>query len=411
MQSQKFDIIIIGGGSIGLSCALALSHRAGQKLNILILDRSPQDMKISHEFDGRNIALNGASKQFFKNLGIWDHLAENAQPINHIIVSDGTVRHGASDSFIHFNAQDISQDDFGAFVLNPNIHKALLNKIHQDTSITLCSETYITDIQEHTDHIQVTDQNQQTYSAKLLIAADGKNSFVRSHFGIDVALKDYKKTAIVLSVAHEKPHHGIAQEFFLPAGPFAILPLCGNQSSLVWVEDHKIAQALLDAPEDIFQYELERRFGDYLGKLKITSKKFSYSLIRQISKEITAQRTLFIGDSAHVIHPISGQGFNLGLRDIGFLSDIIYQHHYAGLDIGASLVMENYQKARQRDIQLFGLVTNSLNCLFSNDIFLLQTMRRFGLMGVNKLLVLRNFFSKAASEGTIGELPMLMKEG
>lgn len=412
-MDQQFDITIIGGGTIGLACALALSEKLVKKLapdiKILILDRNLRQDKISLDYDGRNIALNSASMQFMQNLGVWGNLAPNGQAINHIIVSDGDTQKGASDSYIHFNAQDIDQENFGTFVLNPYIHQVLLDKIDQSDHISLASETYITDIENHVEYNIITDQNDNRYQTKLLIAADGRNSFVRNHCGIHIDKKDYRKTAIVLAVSHEKPHQGFAQEFFLPSGPFAILPLPQNKCSLVWVEDHAVAKAFLEAPDDVFFYELTRRFGDYLGNLEIISKKFSYPLIRQIAQNVIAPRTILIGDAAHVIHPISGQGFNLGLRDIGYLVDIIAQYHYAGLDYGSEALCNQYQNQRLHDIQMLGTVTNGIDCLFSNDILPIQTLRRLGLEAVNQTPFIRNFFSKTASLGAVNPLPTFME--
>jgi 2-octaprenyl-6-methoxyphenol hydroxylase len=406
---QNFDIIIGGGGSIGLACALSLSVK-NPDLSICVLDKNPQQEKMDVNFDGRNIALNTASIRLFNHLGIWENIKNKTQAINDIIISDGTLNKGASDSIIHFDAHDIQQESFGHFVLNTDIHHVFLEAIKHHKNIHLFYETSIKNIHNHTNFIEITDNHHQSYQGKLLIAADGKNSFIRNHFKIDVRYKDYGQTAIVLAVSHEKPHYGIAQEFFLPAGPFAILPLKGNQTSLVWVETHKTAQALLNAPDNVFFYELTRRFGDYLGILNIISKKFSYPLIKQIAYHLFAERTIFIGDAAHAIHPISGQGFNLGLRDIGFLCDIIHQHKYAGLDIGSTVVGMAYEKARKNDIHLLGNITNSLNGLFSNDCFIIQQSRRIGLDIVHSIPKLRNFFAKGASEGSIAQLPSLLKE-
>ena len=405
-MDKNYDIIIGGGGAIGLSCALALAHYG---LSVLLLDKSDDSIKINPIFDGRNIALNNASVRFFDRLNIWDSLKSKVQPINDIIVSDGTLRHGASESYIHFDAHDIQHESFGYFALNPDIHNALIDNVRLQSNITLCYNTQITNIINNQDSVQIVDNNNKTYHAKLLIAADGKHSFIRNFCNIDTHTKDYKQTAIVLAVSHEKPHQGIAQEFFLPSGPFAILPLVGNHASLVWIESHATAKALLDAPEDVFLYELKRRFGDYLGDLNIISPKFSYPLMLQIAKEIISKRTILIGDAAHVIHPISGQGFNLGIRDIGYLSEIIQEHHYAGLDIGSDIALNVYKNMRHKDISLFGTMTTGLNWIFSNDNLMLQQSRRFGLRAVQKIPRLRNFFAQSASDGSINNLPSLLK--
>lgn len=405
-MTKKFDIIIVGGGTIGLASGLALSLKG---FKVLILDNKNPPVNLSHDFDGRNIALNNASVRFFENIGIWDNLKDKAQPIHDIIVSDGDLKYGASEKFLHFDAQDINREAFGYFVLNPDIHNALIDHAKKQTNITLKHNISVKNIIATDTFTQIIDSDDTVYEALLLIAADGKNSFVRNHFDIPLYQKDYGQTAIVLAVSHEKQHLGIAQEFFLPAGPFAILPLADKQqSSLVWVENHQFARALLNACDDVFFYELKRRFGDYLGDIKIISKKFSYPLKLQITKSVIAPRTIFVGDASHVIHPISGQGFNLGIRDIGFIFDIIQKHSYAGLDIGSNLVLKEYKNIRQNDIELFGNMTTALNWLFSNDNFILQKSRRLGLNIVNHLPNLRNFFAQAASAGSINHLPSML---
>jgi len=405
-MNKNFDIIIGGGGTIGLSCAIALSQQGFQ---VLILDKGNETIQTNHDFDGRNIALNSATVRFFQKTGVWDKLHPVAQPINDIIVSDGTVSDGvATESCLHFDAHDINAESFGYFVLNTYIHNALMQHIKTEKNITCIYNAQITDITYTENAVHITDNNHYIHHAKLLIAADGKNSFIRGFMNIGVSRTDFKQTAIVLAVGHEKPHYGIAQELFLPTGPFAILPLLGNQTSLVWVENDTMAKALLNAPDAVFLYELERRFGDYLGKINIASSKFIYPLKMQMAHNITARRTVLIGDAAHVIHPISGQGFNLGVRDIGYLCDILKYHAYAGLDIGSQNVETEYKNIRHKDITLLGNVTSTLNWLFSNDMCVLQASRRLGLGLVQKIPAVRNFFAHSAANGSIADLPSLL---
>jgi len=347
--------------------------------------------------------------KFFSNLGISEIIKEKAQAINDIIVSDGTLQDGASEQIIHFDAHDIHQDAFGYFALNSHIHLTLLEEIQKYSNITLSYHTTIENIEHTPTSVNIKDTTGNMYHGRLLVAADGKKSFIRDHFNIEVKKTDYNQTAIVLAVSHTKPHHGIAQEFFLPSGPFAILPLQGNQVSLVFTESHHIAHALLNAPQDVFLYELQRRFGDYLGDLTVASQKFSYPLMRQISQNLYAERSVFIGDAAHAIHPISGQGFNLGLRDIGFLIELVHTHHYAGLDIGSEQLGLEYEKNRKQDIHLLANVTHGLNGLFSNDYMIVQSARRLGLDIVNHIPKLRNFFSKGASAGSINPVMNSLK--
>ncbi|MEM6602671.1 MAG: UbiH/UbiF/VisC/COQ6 family ubiquinone biosynthesis hydroxylase [Pseudomonadota bacterium] len=401
---KTYDVIIAGGGMAGMVMALCLAKIG---LSPLIIEKAPAPDLTKKEYDGRNTALNSASIVMLQNLKIWDKLEPFAQPINDIIVSDGTVRGGASSFFLHFDHRHLGETPLGYFVENPDFRAVLQEEINASDQIDMLFEEHIEDISYEREKIALKTQK-SIYDAKLLIAADGRNSFVRSMTDISVARKSYDQKGIVTTILHEKDHEGIAQEFFLPSGPFAMLPLKGYKTSLVWTERTEVADALIAQPEDVFLYEVRRRFGDSLGALTQTGPIISYPLTFSKVSRLYDRRIALIGDAAHGIHPIAGQGFNLGLRDIGVLTDLIEKYLQVGLDYGSDVLLKEYDRKRQCDIFLLGCVTDRLDWLFSNNNIALTYLRRCGLAIVNETPYLRNFFMKHATS-QLGDLPKLMR--
>ena len=405
-MTQDYDVLIAGGGLAGMVTALSFAHIG---LKSCIVERGTQASLLRKDYDGRNTALNITSVRMLKRLGIWSFIKEFAQPILDIIVSDGTLRQGASSYFLHFDHQFVGNQPLGYFIQNPDIRSGLLQTIalHSD-KIDIHYEQDILSIDNHLSEKIILHTHDKILTGKLLIGADGRSSHIRTLSGINITQKSYGQKGIVTTVAHELPHEGIAQEFFLPSGPFAILPLTGNQCSLVWTEQSHIADALLQASPDVFTYELRRRFGDSLGKLTQIGKILSYPIHFHHAHSFYTKRTALVGDAAHSVHPIAGQGFNLGLRDIAVLTDIMHENHYAGLDIGTEIPLRKYHDLRHFDIMALSLVTDGLNRLFSNDNACVTTMRRVGLGIVNEIPVLRNFFMRHAT-AVVGDLPSLMR--
>ena len=407
MEHKNYDVVIVGGGMAGMVMALCLK-RAG--LHTLILEQSQADDLTQKHYDGRNTALNAASVVMFENLDLWQDCLSFAQPINDIIVSDGTVRGGASSLFLHFDSDYIGDKPMGYFIQNPDLRHVLIEKITQYPEyITIKYSQKILDIVQNDSENKISvHTNDEKYTAKILIAADGKKSLVRTLLNIPITEKSYGQSGIVTTITHEYDHQGVAQEYFMPSGPFAMLPLMGNQTSLVWTEQTLIADALLKQPKDVLLYEIRRRFGDSLGKIDQVGCVLSYPLSAHYAHNFYKNRCVLIADSAHGIHPISGQGFNLGLRDIGVLYDLILSYQHSGLDIGGDAILSEYEKKRQFDIHALRYITDGLNLIFSNDNKLMTLSRRLGLKIVDNIPVVRDYFIKHAS-GQMGNLPQLMR--
>jgi 2-octaprenyl-6-methoxyphenol hydroxylase len=417
-QNSSYDVIFSGGGLVGLSAALALAQTG---LSCLILEKQPESSLKNFSYDGRNSAISKACCDFLKNLGLWDRISAHAQPINDILVSDGTLREGASSRFLHFDSQDIGDEPLGHFIENRFLLKGLLEScasfsqenIQGKGAVTLVFERTITQTTQESSKITVSDQNHSTYSAPLLVICEGKSSALRDLLGFQTIGWDYQQTGIVTTVIHEKSHEGLAQEFFLPSGPFAILPLPDDdqgqhRSSLVWTEQTRTAKGILSLSPDLFNYEMQRRFGDWLGKVETTQGVWSYPLLFRRATSLRKNRVLLLGDAAHSLHPIAGQGFNLGLRDVATLRDVIVDALNCGLDFGSDTVLETYVKWRQTDITSLSLITDGLVRLFSNDNPLITEARQIGLATVNKVPAFKKFFMKHAA-GLLGDRPSLLR--
>ena len=405
MEHKNFDIIIAGGGMGGMVCAISLAKLG---LQIAVIERGSVPDLTNKAYDGRNTALNKASTRMLNKLGIVHYAQDYMQPINDILVSDGTVRKGASSLFLHFDHKDIGEEPLGYFIQNPDLREALLQTVSNYDNITCFYNHNIEKIEHPSANKVLLKTDKTNFEAPLLIGADGRGSSIRIMSNIDVVKKSYDQKGIVTTILHDKPHEGLAQEFFLPSGPFAMLPLTGNQTSLVWTEKTNIADALVKMPQDVFLYEVKRRFGTYLGEIKQSGPILTYPLSFMKTETLIAKRTALIGDAAHGIHPISGQGFNLGLRDIAVLCDLIKEQRQCGLDMGCDVMLEKYNQLRQCDITMLSAITDGLNMFFSNDNIIITSARRIGLGLVQNIPALKQYFMRHATSD-IGDLPELMQ--
>ena len=384
-----YDIIIIGGGLVGLSIGTAL---ASHDISVAIIDKQPLEHIKSQQADGRASAIAAGSKAILARFGLWEDIEPSAGPINEIRITDGNCP-----LFLHFDHQQVGDQPLGYMVENQQLLTALIAKAETLPSLQIYSGVTIAHTERGAHHATVTLQDGKALQAPLLIAADGKFSRAREEAGLSTINWSYKQTAIVCTIGHERHHQGIAQERFLPAGPFAILPLKdGYHSSLVWTEKSSLAPLYMAMNDADFLHHLGQRFGEYLGKLTVTSKRFSYPLSVSYAPVMHAARLVLVGDAAHAIHPIAGQGFNLGLRDVEALADTLLEYHQLGIDLGSDVVLEHYQKRRRTDNMAMLAITDSLTHFFSNDIAPIRHARRIGLAVVNKLPKLQAFFMKYA---------------
>lgn len=396
----SYDITVVGGGMVGLTAAIGLAE---QGFTVAVVDHAPKGDLIAAEYDGRASALAFATCRMLEALGIWEHMAPYAQPINEIRVSDGpSLMH------LHFDHRALGDGPLGNMVENRHTRLALFKRIEAIDGITMLMEKSVTAINRSAEAAQITLNDGTMITSSLLLGADGRGSLVRKDAKIPTSNFEYKQHGIVCSIEHEHPHEGIAHERFLAAGPFAILPLTGNRASLVWTEKSHLVSTIMALPERAFAAEIKRRIGDFLGEVKPVGGRWSYPLTLQYADTYVDTRMAIIGDAAHGIHPIAGQGLNLGLRDVAALIEVLSDSANVGLDIGSSQVLETYSQWRHTDNAALISVTDILNRLFSNDIAPIRHARDIGLAVVNEIPPLKNFFMSHA-RGTIGELPKLLK--
>jgi len=401
---EKADIVIAGGGYVGLSCAVAIKD-AAPDLAVVIVDPAPE---AAVEKDERASAIAADASRMLDALGLWQGIVKTAQPINEMIVTDSKVSDITRPVFLTFANTKEDDAPFAHMVENRELVKALRKKGKTDGVIRL-QENSVAGFETHSSETLVTLASGETISAKLLVACDGVRSKLRDMAGIQTVHWPYEQKGIVCTVEHERPHEGRAEEHFLPAGPFAILPLKGNRSSLVWTESSHDAERLLEQDEMIFEAELEQRFGFKLGAIKVVSSKVqAFPLGLRLAREFVRPRFVLAGDAAHGIHPIAGQGLNLGFKDAAALAETIIEAHRLGQDLGTFDVLERYQIWRRFDTVQMGVVTDMLNRLFSNDNGFLRSVRSFGLGVVDRIPAMKKYFINQAS-GQNSSAPKLLK--
>jgi 2-octaprenyl-6-methoxyphenol hydroxylase len=396
----KTDALVIGGGLVGGMQALALA-RCG--LSVALVDREDPADWLDEGFDGRASAVALASQRLLRALDVWPALVPHACPILDIRVSEAEAPF-----FLHYDHRDVGSGPFGYMVENRFIRKALYDALRRTDGVRLFAPAPVAHIERTPGRAAAMLKNGTVLHAPVLIAADGRRSRIRTDAGIRVTQWAYGQTGIVCTVEHERPHNNVAHEHFLPAGPFAILPLLQNRSSLVWVERDSVAPAIVALEEREFLHELEKRFGDFLGTLNVVGPRWSYPLSLQHAHRYTDNRLALIGDAAHGMHPIAGQGLNLGWRDVAALTEVIHGAHRLGLDYGLETTLETYERWRRFDNTLMLAMTDGLNRLFSNDIRPLKLARDLGLSLVNRLPPLKKVFMESAM-GLAGDVPKLMR--
>lgn len=404
-MTHDTDILIVGGGLNGPALALALS-RAGMR--ITVLDALPRDTRAKPDFDGRSYALAIASTRVLDALGVWANVADYAQPILQVKASDGRAGEGAAPFFLHLDHAEIEEGPMGHMLEDRYLRRALLDAMDKDPGITQLSDARVIAQDITAQGARVTLENGTHHTARLLIGCDGRDSGTAQRAGIRRTGWDYGQTALVCAIDHALPHHGIAHQFFMPAGPLAILPLPGNRCSIVWSERTATADAIHALDDTAYLDALRPRFGDFLGDITLAGKRYAYPLKLTIANSFIAPRLALVGDAAHGMHPIAGQGFNFGLRDVAALAEVLTLAARRGEDIASPLVLERYQQWRRFDTMLMAVGTDSVNRLFSNDNALLRGLRDLGMGAVSAMPALRRSFMREAA-GLTGDLPRLMR--
>ena len=398
-KKSQTEIIISGAGVVVMTLAYALAEHG---IKTAIIDSVDLKSSLSDAFDGRSYAVSYAPYIMLKTIGLWDKIGHSAQPINEIHVTDGDCP-----VFLHFDEQELGDGPLGQMVEVRHIRAGLYKAIKDHDNITLLTPNKIIETETTSGSITIKLESGEQISSSLLIAAEGRRSILREQYDIHVRQWDYQQTGIVTTVKHELPHQGIAHEKFFPSGPFAILPLQGNRSSIVWCEPPERTKTIMNLNEAGFNAELKKKFGDFLGEVQSIGLRWSYPLSMQLADHYTAERFCLIGDAVHGIHPIAGQGFNLGLRDIAALTEVLVDAKKIGADLGSELLLERYVHWRRTDNNVLALGMDGLTRLFSNDNPVISLGRRLGIAAVEEMPAMKKFFMQHA-RGTIGKLPKLL---
>jgi 2-octaprenyl-6-methoxyphenol hydroxylase len=408
-DAQKVDVLIGGAGFAGLALAIALRQSLAPSFSVTVADPA----LAGAAKDGRASAIVAAARRLFETIGVWQDV--EAQPILDMVVTDSRLADAVRPVFLSFDGDVEPGEPFAHMVENGPLLAALAAKA-KDEGVTLAPAA-VTDLEFATDRAtnraNVRLSNGDALAARLVVAADGARSAIRERAGIASHGWSYGQSAIVTTVAHERDHHGRAEEHFLPAGPFAILPLTrdaavGHRSSIVWTEEAQAAARIVALPEEEFHAELERRFGLHLGEIAAVGPRRVLPLGLSVARAFVADRLALVGDAAHVIHPIAGQGLNMGLKDVAALAEVIVDAVRLGLDPGALAVLERYQRWRRFDTMAMGIATDGLNRLFSNQSDALRLLRDVGLGLVDRLPALKHLFIREAA-GLVGEVPKLLR--
>ena len=403
-MSKACDLLIVGGGLNGCTMALAAAQ-AG--LTSTVIDALPTETRANPEFDGRSYALALGSQRLLQALGLWEALEDEAQPILDIKVSDGRAGEGPSPFFLHFDHAEIEEGPMGYLVEDRYLRRVLLEAMADQTGIAHRSgETVVA--QDTGGAASVTLASGEVLTGALLIGSDGVTSGTAKRAAISRTGWSYGQTALVCAIRHELPHNGTAHQFFMPEGPLAILPLTGNRSSIVWTETDANAARIQALGDEEYLEVLRPRFGSFLGEIALAGARYTYPLMLSIANSFAGERLALIGDAAHRVHPIAGQGLNAGLRDVGALAEVLADARRRGEDIASPLVLQRYQEWRRFDTATLAVATDGFNRLFSNDNALLRGIRDIGLGLVNALPAARRGFIREAA-GLTGDLPRLMQ--
>lgn len=405
MPERSLDVLIVGGGFAGLALALALRRGLGPAFRIRVLDPG-FDRRVA---DARASAISAGARRLFETIGVWDVVAAEAQPILDMVITDSKLGNAVRPALLTFAGEVEPGEPFAHMIENGPLLAALIEKAKQDgVMLSAMTAVRLARSARAGAAIGVELVDGTDCWAELLVAADGAQSRLRESAGMRRTSWTYPQAAIVTTVAHERDHNGRAEEHFLPAGPFAILPLKGRRSSIVWTEDAEEAVRIVALPDADFRSELEQRFGLHLGEIEVVGPRRAFPLELAIARSFVANHFALVGDAAHVIHPIAGQGLNLGLRDAAALAECITDAARLGFSPGDTNVLDRYQRWRRFDTILMGVVTDGLNRLFSNRSDILRLTRDLGVGVVDRLPPLKTAFVHQAA-GLAGEVPKLMR--
>ena len=404
-MKKDFDVIVIGAGINGQVMSLAAAHFG---FSVALIDQNSFIENSLREFDGRAYAIAFSSVQMMKNLNLWKKIEDTALPISNIKVSHGTIERGPASAILQFNNADIEESPMAQMLEDRFLRLCLSQEIKKNALIDLIEHRKINEIRNLNKQKQLTLDNSSKLQASLIVASDGINSPTAKAFGIRKAGWKYKQRGLVCAVDHEYPSDNTAYQYFLPEGPLAILPIKNNTASIVWTESIQNASTISEMDDKEYLSILQTRFGDFLGKLKLTGKRLSFPLKLSISEKYVSDKFAVIGDAAHGYHPIAGQGLNAGLRDIAALVDVISCAKERGEDFSSINILNRYQEWRRFDNQALGFATDNLNKIFSSHDPLFGSLKNLGMKMIDKSNRAKRVFIRQAA-GLNGDLPKLMR--
>jgi len=403
-----YDIVIGGGGYTGLTMARALSATLGTSVRIAVVDKGDLTASGNWVADPRAFAISSGAKRMLDVLDIWQPLADHAQAVSDIEITDSSLGNAVRPPVLSYNNK-VKDGEPASYILETSyLTEALLKSVSTDPAITLIGGAAIERFNADAAGVEITLSNERNINAALLIAADGRNSRLRQSAGIKTVEWDHGQIGIVTIVAHNKPHEGRAVQHFLPSGPFAILPLPENRSCVTWSEEAATGRAVMALDDDGFLGELRQRFGYRLGEITLAGKRGSWPLTTSLARSYIARRLALVGDAAHGVHPIAGQGFNLAMRDVAALCEVLAHSARLGIDLGGGEALERYERWRRFDSAASAFAFSGLNKLFSNDWTLARTLRDAGMGVVDRLPGLKRMFVEEAG-GLTGDVPRLLK--
>lgn len=405
-SDTHFDLVISGASYAGLALALAMNQALDGGIRIGIIERRAEPAIPSN--DARAFALSAASHRMLQTLGVWGGVADLAQPVRRIEITDSSLEAGVRPVLLTYDNL-VEGDEPASFIVPAGaLTLALTEAAGKIPAISLLAPETVTAFEADGVGARLGLRSGKFVRASLVVAADGRNSPLRDMAGIKSTGRKYAQTGIVTTVAHDRPHGGCAVQHFLPAGPFAILPLPGNRSCITWTEEASEAQRILALDDVGFLDEVDTRFGGRLGAISLAGPRQSWPLEMHLARAYVASRFAVIGDAAHVVHPIAGQGLNLALRDVAALTESIADGARLGLDLGDGQVLERYERWRRFDAAMSTAAFDGLNILFSNDSTLLRAARDVGLGLVDRSERLKALLVQEAA-GLTGDVPRLLK--
>ncbi len=408
------EVLVVGGGMVGLTLASAL---AGAGVEVVVVDRADPAAQMEAAFDGRSSSIARGSQQALTGIGVWPHMAAQAQPILDIRVSDGRVGRRAAPFFLHYDHREVGNVPLGYIVENRWIRTTLYAYAAEVLRLALLAPCRLAALERGSGQVSARLEDGRHVRARLAVSAEGRDAGLRDAAGIRTTRWAYPQSGLVCTVAHEAPHNGVAHEHFLPAGPFAMLPMTdgedgrggwAHRSSIVWTERRALVPTMMALDEDAFASEIQRRFGDSLGAVRPIGGRWAYPLSLLWAQRTVDHRLALVGDAAHGMHPIAGQGLNMGLRDVAALAEVLVDARRLGLDLGSAGVLARYERWRRFDNLMLVAATDGLNRLFSNDIAPLRLARDLGLAAVERLPALKRLFMRQAM-GLVGDLPRLIR--